>query len=111
MLKYKWYLILGIICIITSNLFFMFMPDIAGDSVDDIIKYAKEETTKTNSSVILRLALISGGLYILLAILKGFFLFLTRQTVIKMSRLIEFDLKNDGRINIKTAIIKIAVII
>ena len=95
LLKYKWYLILGILCIVTSNLFFMYMPDIAGESVDDIIKYAKEDSQKTNSAVILKLALISGGLYILLAILKGFFLFLTRQTVIKMSRLIEFDLKNE----------------
>lgn len=95
LLKYKWYLILGILCIVTSNLFFIYMPDIAGESVDDIIRYAKEENQKTKTATILRMALISGGFYILLAILKGIFLFLTRQTVIKMSRLIEFDLKNE----------------
>ncbi len=34
-------------------------------------------------------------LYLALALLKGFFLFLMRQTIIVVSRLIEFDLKND----------------
>src|SRR5690606_941026 len=35
------------------------------------------------------------GCYMLLSIGKGFFLFLTRQTIIVMSRHIEFDLKNE----------------
>jgi len=35
------------------------------------------------------------GLVILFNIIKGFFLFLTRQTLIVMSRYIEFDLKNE----------------
>ncbi|MBL7956315.1 MAG: ABC transporter ATP-binding protein, partial [Flavobacteriales bacterium] len=34
-------------------------------------------------------------LYLALALLKGFFLFLMRQTIIVVSRLIEYDLKND----------------
>ena len=36
-----------------------------------------------------------GGIYMLLSLAKGFFLFLMRQTIIVMSRHIEFDLKND----------------
>ncbi len=36
-----------------------------------------------------------GGIYILLSIGKGFFLFLMRQSIIVMSRFIEFDLKNE----------------
>ncbi len=36
-----------------------------------------------------------GGLVIGLAIVSGFFLFLMRQTIIVMSRLIEYDLKNE----------------
>jgi ATP-binding cassette subfamily B protein len=36
-----------------------------------------------------------GGVVLALALLKGFFLFLTRQTLIVMSRWIEFDLKNE----------------
>ena len=40
------------------------------------------------------LALLLGGLYLAFALLKGFFMFLMRQTIIVMSRLIEYDLKN-----------------
>lgn len=39
--------------------------------------------------------LILGGLMILMALMRGFFLFLVRQTIIVMSRRIEFDLKNE----------------
>lgn len=39
--------------------------------------------------------LILGGLMILMALLRGFFLFLVRQTIIVMSRKIEYDLKNE----------------
>ncbi len=53
-------------------------------------------TTEVNSvNDALWLSLQIGGIYILLSIGKGFFLFLMRQTIIVMSRLIEFDLKNE----------------
>lgn len=41
------------------------------------------------------LTLMLGALYLILALMKGVFLFFTRQTIIIMSRLIEFDLKNE----------------
>ncbi len=40
------------------------------------------------------LAALLAGLYLALALLKGFFMFLMRQTIIVMSRSIEYDLKN-----------------
>lgn len=95
LLKYKWYLILGILTIIISNLFFVMMPDIVKTTVDDIIAYTQNNINNLDKKDIINLALKSAGLYILLAAAKGFFLFLTRQTIIKMSRLIEFDLKNE----------------
>jgi len=95
LLKYKWYLILGILTIIISNIFFVMMPDIVKTTVDDIIAYTQNNINNLNQNDIISLALKSAGLYILLAAAKGFFLFLTRQTIIKMSRLIEFDLKNE----------------
>ena len=53
-------------------------------------------TTSINSvNDALWFSLKIGGIYILLSIGKGFFLFLMRQTIIVMSRLIEFDLKNE----------------
>lgn len=39
--------------------------------------------------------LVLGALMILMALLRGFFLFLVRQTIIVMSRKIEYDLKNE----------------
>ncbi len=95
LLKYKWYLILGILTIIISNVFFVMMPDIVKTAVDDIIAYTQNNINNLSKSDIITLALKSAGLYILLAFAKGFFLFLTRQTIIKMSRFIEFDLKNE----------------
>ena len=95
LLKYKWYLIFGIICIAVSNRFYLYMPKIAGDSIDEIITYIKDNQSGSHTETILNLALMSCGLYIGFALLKGFFLFLTRQTIIKMSRFIEFDLKNE----------------
>jgi len=41
------------------------------------------------------LSLTLAGLYLFVAVMKGLFLFFTRQTIIVMSRLIEFDLKNE----------------
>jgi ATP-binding cassette, subfamily B, multidrug efflux pump len=41
------------------------------------------------------IAMLLAVLYIVLYVIKGVFLFLTRQTIIVMSRLIEYDLKNE----------------
>ena len=47
------------------------------------------------SDMLTKAILLFSALVLFLALAKGFFLFLTRQTIIVMSRLIEFDLKND----------------
>lgn len=44
---------------------------------------------------VVRLAGLLAALYLVFAILKGFFMFLMRQTIIVMSRLIEYDMKNE----------------
>ena len=67
------------------------MPLYVKTTVDNLMG-----TTEINSvNDALWLSLQIGGIYILLSIGKGFFLFLMRQTIIVMSRLIEFDLKNE----------------
>jgi ATP-binding cassette subfamily B protein len=67
------------------------MPLYVKSTVDELMG-----TTEINSvNDALWLSLQIGGIYILLSIGKGFFLFLMRQTIIVMSRLIEFDLKNE----------------
>lgn len=63
--------------------------------VKDAVNGMQSNSNITSLSDGLLLALQIGGIYILLSIGKGFFLFLMRQTIIIMSRLIEFDLKNE----------------
>jgi len=89
--KYKWHFLLGILFTIISNYFGVQMPLYVKTTVDNLMG-----TTEINSlNDALWLSLQIGGIYILLSIGKGFFLFLMRQTLIVMSRLIEFDLKNE----------------
>lgn len=95
LIKYKWYLIFGILCIVTSNIFGVMMPGVVKTAINDIIDIAKTEDSSSGNTSILTLALLSGGIYVLFSFLKGVFLYITRQTVIKMSRFIEFDLKNE----------------
>lgn len=67
------------------------MPVYVKYAVHDIRVNMKPETFED----VLLIALQIGGIYVLFSIGKGFFLFLMRQTIIIMSRLIEFDLKNE----------------
>ncbi len=92
LIKYKWRLIFGIICIIVSNYFGVKMPTVVSNAVNDFIGEIKSDES-FNTIAMLSLKLF--GFYMLLSIGKGFFLFLTRQTIIVMSRHIEFDLKNE----------------
>ncbi len=67
------------------------MPVYVKDTTDQMLT---DTVVKTTSEAIM-LALKIGGIYVLFSVASGFFLFLTRQTIIIMSRLIEFDLKNE----------------
>jgi ATP-binding cassette, subfamily B, multidrug efflux pump len=87
-LKYKWRLLLGVLFIVLSNYLFVYMPLIVKEAVNNF----REGFDSTNW---LNLALSLGGFYILLSLGKGVFLFFQRQTIIKVSRYIEFDLKNE----------------
>lgn len=90
-LKYKWRLLLGIIFTVVSNYYGVQMPIYFKDAIDQF----QANLTVSKPSDFLWLALQLGGFYMLLSLAKGFFLFLMRQTIIVMSRYIEFDLKNE----------------
>jgi ATP-binding cassette, subfamily B, multidrug efflux pump len=92
LLKYKWRLILGIVFITASNLFQVEMPKVVKNAVNSFLGELSPNMSFYDAAII---SLKMGGLYVLLSIGKGFFLFLTRQTIIITSRLIEFDLKNE----------------
>ena len=94
LIKYKTYLLLGILFIFISNLFGVMMPGVVKDTINDLIDTDLASADFALNAVI-KIALISAGIYILYSLLKGVFLFFTRQTIIKMSRYIEYDLKNE----------------
>ncbi len=71
------------------------MPRYVEKTVDNFIANFNKTSGVLTFEETLRAALLIGGIYMLLSIGKGFFLFLTRQTIIVMSRFIEFDLKNE----------------
>ena len=88
LIKYKWRLLLGVVFIIGSNLFHVYMPLIVKDAVNQFDKNFDPENW-------LQIAFSLGGLYILLSLGKGIFKYFERQTIIMVSRFIEYDLKNE----------------
>ena len=92
--NYKYRLILGFIFVIITNLFAIMPAQIVREALD----YIQTNSTLQgrNPIKLLDFTILKFGLLILLmALLKGLFLFFMRQTIIVMSRLIEFDLKNE----------------
>jgi len=91
--KYKSNLILGIIIVIIARIFLLFTPGLVRNSINVIDQYRKNIIIDQS---IVENELIQNIFLILLAsILAGIFTFLTRQTIINVSRYIEFDLKNE----------------
>ena len=102
LLKYKWYLILGTVFTIISNLFGIFPAqlvryalDLVRETLDIYYLYDKSPLQSSLYSVFTFSILLFGVMTLVLALLKGFFLFLVRQTLIVMSRHVEYDLKNE----------------
>ena len=73
------------------------MPKIIDQAADNLTEFAikKNQNNLNFNSEIWKLGITLALTYMGLSILKGIFLFFTRQTIIVMSRLIEYDLKNE----------------
>ena len=91
--KYKWHLLLGFIFIVFSNYFGVYMPKIIDDAADELSNFFS--IADENNAKLWKVGLNLVGLYMLFSLLKGIFLFCTRQTIIVMSRHIEYDLKSE----------------
>lgn len=98
--KYRWRLLLGILFICVSNYFRVLQPQVIREALDLVIEqvntyrmYDGFEVGNAYFSILSNSLMIFGAIVLLLALLMGFFLYLTRQTIIVMSRLIEYDLR------------------
>jgi len=98
-IKYKYSFILGILITIIAQIFSLFTPKLISKSLNAIEKFDKLPQVQQSSQVIIdsyRQDLIHNVLLIIATtIVAGFLTFLMRQTLIVMSRHIEFDLKNE----------------
>ncbi|TVZ17173.1 ABC transporter ATP-binding protein [Maribacter sp. MAR_2009_72] len=90
--KYWLKLFLGIIITIVARLFQLIMPSYVNKSISVVERFLNAEIAKTEAQdLLLQFILIIVGA----ALLSGFFTFLMRQTIINISRYIEYDLKNE----------------
>jgi len=99
--KYRWRLFLGILFVSISNLFAIYPAQVIRKALDTVLEATKNYKlagegveSKLIYSELTEQLLIFAALVLGFAILKGFFLFTTRMTIIVMSRLIEYDMKN-----------------
>lgn len=100
-LKYKWHFLLGSLFVIVSNVFGVLPPIVIRHAInlvkENIAFYRMFEGLPLQNDFyrIFTIGLLVFGVTVLaLAILKGLFMFFMRQTIIVMSRLIEYDLRN-----------------
>jgi ATP-binding cassette subfamily B protein len=117
--KYRVRLGLGILFVVLSNFFDILSPQLSGyiinmvthaikhnQGINEVIRY--EESGNYNFLVqwfvswinnsgftYSNIVILAGVMLLLLALLRGFFMFLMRQTIIVMSRHIEYDQKNE----------------
>lgn len=90
--KYGLKLLLGILITIIARVFQLVMPSYVKNIIEVVEKYLAAEI----SEAIARQQLLEFiGIIIGAALLSGFFTFLMRQTIINVSRYIEYDLKNE----------------
>nr|WP_255806926.1 ABC transporter ATP-binding protein [Belliella alkalica] len=102
MLKYKGYLLLGILFTIISNIFVIIPAQLVRIAIDYVVEsfayyqvFSEGDLSVFARSSFLKFIFIFGVLILVMALLRGFFLFLIRQTIIIFSRLVEFDMKNE----------------
>ena len=93
LLKYKGKLLLGLFITIVSRVFSLVTPRLVGDSMTTIENYLNLESVSPDELkeiLFMNIVFIVGA-----SLISGFFTFLMRQTIINVSRYIEFDVKNE----------------
>ncbi len=102
MRRYLGRLLLGLVFIILSNVLAVYSPQIIRNAIDHITHLSAYAVYFTEPHTAVSLRGLMGqhityfaGAVLLIAILRGVFMFFMRQTIIVMSRLVEYDQKNE----------------
>ena len=109
--KYRVRLGIGVLFIIISNYFGILSPQVTGfviDFVQQKLQHSQQKSIPANYDILVQKLIVwlnglkavdvvalCGITILVLALLRGFFMFLMRQTIIVMSRHIEYDQKNE----------------
>lgn len=92
-IKYRYRLILGVVITIIAKIFSLFTPRLVSKSINVVDEFRNgliTDITFVKSELLINILYIIGA-----AIIAGIFTFLMRQTIIIVSRYVEFDLKNE----------------
>jgi ATP-binding cassette subfamily B multidrug efflux pump len=92
-IKYKFQFLLGILITIAAQIFSLFAPELIKESIKSIEEYGAKGTVP--AEVIKAELLNNLWLIIATTLIAGVLTFLMRQTLIVMSRHVEFDIKNE----------------
>lgn len=91
--KYRFRLVLGVIITVVARIFSLFAPRLIGNSLTAVERYLQNDGYTLE---VIKQELICNILIIIsAALVSGFLTFLMRQTIINVSRYIEYDLKNE----------------
>lgn len=91
--KYKYHFLLGIITTIAAQIFSLYTPELIGNSIAEIENYIK--SGQANPSFVKNLLFENIVTILITTLIAAILTFLMRQTLIVMSRHVEYDLKNE----------------
>tara|TARA_B110000971_G_C20039070_1_gene516401 strand:- start:5946 stop:7706 length:1761 start_codon:yes stop_codon:yes gene_type:complete len=95
--KYRYRFVMGLFFVFVSNVFGLYPPIYIGEVlnlISDSLSQSDVSDTALQSTLKSQLAYYA-FLVLLFAVFRGLFMFFMRQTLIVMSRMIEYDLKNE----------------
>ena len=90
---YRKKLLIGVFITIVARIFSLFTPRLVGNSMTAIERYLKD--SNGDADVLRNYLFLNIALIVAASLFSGFFTFLMRQTIINVSRYIEYDLKNE----------------
>lgn len=101
-LRYRWHLLLGTLFVSLSNYFRVLQPQLIREALDLVVDNIGLyhllngfELQQELYGMLGHTLLLFGGLVLLFALIMGLFMYFMRQTIIVMSRLIEYDMRKE----------------
>jgi len=100
--KYKWHLLIGTVFVLCQNYFKILQPRMVRYALDLVVEniglyrmYDGFDSQAELYASLAKILLFFGVVVLVLALIMGVFMYFMRQTIIVMSRLIEYDLRNE----------------